>query len=293
MLTALAFATASASFGGRRYFLTTLGRHSEVPGETIQVETDEGQVHEIAVQFLNQLLAGAVDLIRQAGLLSPQAWSQALVCPDGMLHQAASHLRCASVQNSCYQPTSPQAPRPCPAKEKKRQGCDCNTLACAQSCQHAPLRDAEARFIWYSGSNQRPDNPNRSTDPAQPASKRGKGCYGYRSQSLLLSDADRRFHVRLLSDFMTATAREEVPATAMLLQLQRFYPDLHVDAFAGDAAYGYDVLLHTLYQMKVKRLVDLRAQAGDADKADWPVRSYDEQGPPCLSLRLCFHLQRL
>ncbi len=274
--------------GGMRYFLTTLGRHSEVPGQTLQVKTDENQVIEVAIQFLNELLVSSVDLIRQAGLLSPQTWSQALVCPDGMLHEAASHLHCASVQASCYQPTTAQVPRPCPAKDKKRKGCDCDTLACVQVCRHAPIRDAEARFVWYSGSNQRPDNPNRPTEEGPAATKRGKGCYGYRSQSLLLSDPVRRFYVRLLSDFMTATAREEVPATAMLRQLEPFYPDLHLDVFAADAAYGYGVLLHTLYDMNVKRLVDLRAQATDADKANWPVRGYDNKGRPICTYGYAF-----
>jgi hypothetical protein len=246
----------------------------------IQIEMDEGKSVEVAIQFLNQLIAGAVQLIRQAGLLSPQAWSQALVCPDGMLHQAASRLRCASVQHSCYQPTSPQAPRPCPAKENRRTGCDCGTTACVQSCRFAPFRDKEARFVWYSGSNRRPDNPNRPLKPDSAAARRGRGCYGYRSLSLLLTDPVRRFHLSLLSDFMPAPRREEVPATAMLHQLRRFYPDLHLDAFAGDAAYGYDVLLHTLYQMEIRRVVDLRAQASDGDKANWPVRGYDDKGRP-------------
>lgn len=274
--------------GGLRYFLTALGRYSEVPGHTVQVKTDDGQVLEVAIQFLNELLVASVELVRQAGLLSPQAWSQALVCPDGMLHQAASHLRCASVQASCYQATSAQAPRRCPAKDKKRKGCDCDTLACKQACRHAPARDAEARFVWYSGSNQRPDNPNRPTEPGPSAAKRGKGCYGYRSQSLLLADAVRRFHLRLLSDLLTATAREEVPATAMLRQLERFYPSLHLDAFAADAAYGYDVVLHALYDMQVKRLVDLRAQVTDADKANWPVRGYDDKGRPICAYGYAF-----
>jgi hypothetical protein len=143
---------------------------------------------EVAIQYLNQLLVGAVTLLRQADLLSPQAWNQALVCPDGMLHDAASRLRCASVQASCYEPTTAAAPRPCPAREKDRQGCACDTLACAQACRYATPRDAEARFVWYSGSNQRPNNPNRSTDPAQASKSRGKGRYGYRSLPLLLAD---------------------------------------------------------------------------------------------------------
>jgi hypothetical protein len=79
--------------GGLRHFLTALGRHSEVEGDTLTIETDEGNRVEVAIQYLNQLLVGAVTLLGEADLLSPQAWNQALVCPDGMLHDAALLLQ--------------------------------------------------------------------------------------------------------------------------------------------------------------------------------------------------------
>jgi len=84
--------------GGMRHFLTALGRHSDAEGDTVVVDRKGEDPTAVAIQYLNQLLVGAVTLIREAGLLSPEAWSQALVCPDGMLHHAASRLRCASVQ---------------------------------------------------------------------------------------------------------------------------------------------------------------------------------------------------
>jgi hypothetical protein len=266
--------------GGLRYFLTALGRHSDADGDTVTVEEDEGRSVEVPIQYLNQLLAGAVNLIREADLLSPEAWSQALVCPDGMLLHAASRLRCASVEDRCYQLITADTPRLCAAQEKGRQGCNCDTLACTDACRFATPRDAEARFVWYSGSNQRPDNPNRSTDPNQNQKKRGKGVYGYRSLPLLLADPVRRFHLSLLADFRPANDREEVPATALLLQLEQFYPDLHLDAFVGDAGFGYDVVLHTVYHLGAKRVVDLRAHESDRDKAFWPTRGYDDKGRP-------------
>jgi hypothetical protein len=265
--------------GGLRYFLTALGRHSEVDGDTVMVDLGEGETTEVAVQYLNQLLAGAVTLIREAGLLSSQAWSQALVCPDGMLHQAASRLRCTSVQESCYRPTSPDDPRPCPAQEKERQGCDCDTLACADACRYATPWDAAARFVWYTGSNQPESSPNQPSEVAN-KKKDGKPCYGYRSLPLLLADPDRRFHLTLLADFLAANEREEVPGTALLLQLPRFYPDLHLDAVAGDAGFGYEVFLHAVYTLGARRVVDLRAHTTDRDKAEWLVRGYDDRGRP-------------
>ena len=69
--------------GGVRYFLTTLGRNSEAEGETIEVQLDEETI-QIARQQLNQLIKQSVDLIRDAGLLTPEAWKAALIGPDGL-----------------------------------------------------------------------------------------------------------------------------------------------------------------------------------------------------------------
>ena len=116
--------------GGLRYWLTVLGQNSTSP-ETVVV--DEQQHVAVAVQRLNHVLAQSAALLVQYGFVSPEAWRKALICPDGMIHDAASRLRCASVQETCYQPTAPDAPRPCPAREKGRQGCDCDTTACVSA----------------------------------------------------------------------------------------------------------------------------------------------------------------
>jgi DNA-directed RNA polymerase specialized sigma24 family protein len=234
--------------GGLRYWLTTIGQNS-TSEETVLVD-EEGLI-EIAIQRLNQLLAQSVALFVEVGLLSPEALKKAVVCPDGMIHDAASRMRCPSVTDTCYQSTSPHNPRPCPAKEKDRRGCDCDTTACAQACRYATPRDPKARFIWYSGSNRTTNNPNQSTDPAKAKKKRGKGRFGYRTLPLQLTDPARRFSLVLLDDpsinsghrFLPANEREEIPATALLLQLPIFYPDLEIDAVAGDAGFGYDIFL--------------------------------------------------
>ena len=240
----------------------------------------------MAIQRLNQLLTRSVALFIEADLLSPEALKKALICPDGMIHEAASRMRCASVTDTCYQPTSPDTPRPCPAKEKGRRGCNCDTADCAQVCRHAAPRDPKARFVWYSGSNQtracpkqgRRDNPNQPTDPAQAKKKRGKGRFGYRSLPI---HPTRRFSLVLLDDFMPASDREENPATALLLQLPTLYPDLEIDAVAGDAGVGCDIVLHTLYaNLHARRVIDLRPHQTDQDKTQWPLRGYDDKGRP-------------
>ena len=258
--------------GGVRYFLTTLGQHSPSQ-ETILVDGEE-----IALQRLNQLLVQSVTLIYEAGFISPQAWQQALICPDGMLHQAASRLRCHAVADSCYLPTSLAAPRPCPAKEKDRRGCDCDTPACAQICRQATPRDPQARYVWYEGSNHHAD-PSRQHPADDKRGFKGKGVYGYRSLPIQLADPQRRFSLILSDDFQPASRREEKPAAALLLQLSDSYPSLQVDAVAGDAGFGYDIVLHTIYQnLHARRLVDLRAHTTDRDKSLWPLRGYDDKG---------------
>ena len=253
--------------GGMRYFLTTLGCNSQADDETVQVEQGD-QVIQVAVQRLNQLLAQAVQLLRDAGLLSPQAWQQALICPDGQLHDAASRARCSGVTDTCYHPTSASKPRPCPAQEKGWRGCDCDTLRCLLSCKRATPRDLEARFIWYSGDNQDEEQGNA-----------GEAHYGYRSLALRLADTQRRFSITLLSDVLPANRREEVPAAALLLQLARHYPDLVVDAVAGDAGLGFEVFLHTTYShLRARRVIAQRRHSSDENEKEWPLRGYDDRG---------------
>jgi len=266
--------------GGVRYFLTTLGRNSDAGRETCSVEYGQ-EVVEIAIQALNRLLVQAVAVFQQAHVLSPQAWQAALLCSDGQIHDAASQVRCTAVTEACYQPTSPAKPRSCAAKAKGRQGCDCDSLACAQICRQATPRDREARYVWYSGSNQPRSSPNRSTDPQTPDRVPGEGRYGYLSLPVRLADQQRRFSLTLLDDVRPANEPEAVPSAALLLQLSSHYPDLHVDAVAGDAGLGFEVFLHTVYTyLHARRVVDLRQHETDQDKRQWPLRGYDDRGRP-------------
>lgn len=266
--------------GGLRYWLTTLGENA-ISDETVLLDDkDAEEPVEVAVQLLNQIIAQSVLLLVENGFLSPEAWEEAFVCPDGMLHHAASRQRCSSVCETCYQPTSSNDPRPCPAQEKGRQGCNCDTFECAEACQYATPWDVEARFIWYTGSNQPQHTPNRSTDH-QKDTKRGKGVYGYRSLPLQIPDPNRRFSIVLMDDFLPANAREENPAAALLAQLPDLYPSLDVDAVAGDAGFGYDIFLSVTYNvLEARRVVDQRSHPTDDDKSLWPVRGYDDKGRP-------------
>jgi hypothetical protein len=262
--------------GGLRYWLTTIGKNS-TSDETVLV--DEERQIEVAMQHLNRLLAQSVLLFVESGLLTAQAWNEALVCPDGMIHDAASRMRCAFTQETCYQ--SGDTPRACPAKAKGRDGCDCDANICHPICRYATPRDPDARFVWYSGSNKRRGNPNRSTDPIRAKKKHGKGRFGYRSLPLQLADPARRFSIVLLDDFLPATAYEEDIAAALLHQLPTFYPDLSVDTVAGDAAFGHDNILRIVYRhLQARRAIDLRCHETDKNKSLWPIRGYDDKGRP-------------
>jgi hypothetical protein len=266
--------------GGVRYFLTTLGQNSEAGGETVTVEQGETRI-QVAVQKLNLLLVQAVGVMRQAAVLSPMAWEQALLCPDGQIHDAASNVRCISVTEGCYQPCTPESPRPCAAKDKQRRGCECNSPACAQICRQATGRDQEARYIVYTGSNQPADSPNHSTRSDAPDHEEGEARYGYRSLPLRLADPLRRFGVTLFDDMRPANEHEDVPSAALLLQLKSHYPDLHLDAVAGDAGLGFDAFLHTVYaDVHARRIVDRRRHATDQDQDQWATRGYDDYGRP-------------
>jgi hypothetical protein len=202
--------------GGIRYFLTTLGNHSDAHGDTVSVNVSETKTVDIAVQYLNHLLVGAVRLLCEAHLITPQAWQAALLCPDGQIHDAASRMRCAFVRETCYQPTCAEKPRRCPAKEKDKHGCDCDTLSCVQVCRYASIRDPGARTVYYAGTNRsRASSPNASTHSANRETEKGQLRYGYRSLSLQFAEPNRRFSLVLLDDFLPANAREENPATAL------------------------------------------------------------------------------
>lgn len=244
--------------GAMRHFETVLG---------------SGELQDLLIQSMNLVWS----------FLSQEALDEGLIGVDGMIHDAASRQRCTTVQESCYQP----APRPCPAREEKgRRGCDCATPACATRCRHAPSRDPEARYVWYTGSNQpgSPNTPSSSNAQNQRAERpHGEGHYGYRSVSFQLCDPRWRTHWVLSSDFLPANAPEEPTATERLKKLPDEYPWLHINAVAGDSALGHEPFLSQIYALDAKRIIDLRSHDSDKDVSQWLLRGYDKKGRPLCS----------
>lgn len=239
------------------------------------------------------LVEQALALVHQTGLLPAAVLAQAVVSFDGMLHDAASRQQCRAVQASCYQPTTPAQPRPCPAKEKGQRGCACATAACQQLCAHAPARDPAARFVWYAGHN-RSTHPNApaaaasapATPPAAgaapPTAPHGQGRYGYRSLPAQLVDPVQRVSWTLATaPLLPASSHEEQPAADLLRHVVGAYPWLHVATAVGDAGLGYDAFLATAYELGVRRVVDLRADPRTDRLHDQQLlRGYDAQGWP-------------
>ena len=60
-------------------------------------------------------------------------------------------------------------------------------LSCAQVCQEATPRDPKVRYVWYTGSNQPGESPNRSTKKEAVQHENGDARYGYRSLPLRLT----------------------------------------------------------------------------------------------------------
>jgi hypothetical protein len=114
-------------------------------------------------------------------------------------------MLCGQVTDSCYQETSPQQPRPCPAQEKGFEGCTCTEEVCAQRCRLTTPRDPEARLIHYTGSNQ-----DGEEDPS-----RARNVYGYRSYAKVICDDELHTYWVTHASVQTATAdeRKSCPGT--------------------------------------------------------------------------------
>lgn len=237
----------------------------------------------------NDLIAQTVELARAIGLVSQQAIQHGILGVDGMIHDAASRMRCNSVDDACYQPApSPDTSRTvsigarrCRAKEEKgRKGCDCTEMACAQICKHATPRDPKARFIVYEGHNQS-DGPNASSaHSGENKSSKGEPRYGYRTVCERLIDWVRRDSWVLAHDLLGANAPEDKAATELMKKVVRRYEWIRWKFAVADAGEGREPFLSTAYELGLRRVVGLRGAQVDANVDGWAIRGYDDKGIP-------------
>lgn len=253
----------------------------DVPSES-GLRYFEGQ---LTPELQQEISALQLDVLYQAGLLPPQPGAvvktKVSLAFDGMLHQARSRLRCSSVAAACYQP----APRPCRAKEKGKQGCDCQDEACATRCGHATPRDPQARLVVYTGRNKRaaasPNTPVVAQNQRPAASRMVYGYYSYAGQLL---DDDCATYWILPATFGPATTGDATLFPANFAYLRARFPWLDIGEVLADAGAGEQPCLEAIWQAGALRLVDIRAHPLDTDPDTQLARGYNEQGHPLCPL---------
>ncbi len=237
--------------------------------------------HALGTAFHSDLCPRFMELLRSAELL-PEHTTHPLspshrglpLTADGMLHEAHATMRCGQVTDTCYQPTSPETPRPCPATQAGREGCDCAEAACAQACRFTTPRDCEARLIHYSGRNQEGEE-----DP-----RRARNVYGYRSYPQLLCDDERHTSWIAHTLMHPANTDERVIFPTDFPHLRRRLPHIPIAEVVADAALGYKDCLNLIYQAGAIPIIAIRRDETDEDEIACKLRGYDKNGHP-----LCAH----
>jgi hypothetical protein len=262
------------------------GFENDSPGESGLRYFEEQLTPELQME-INAL---QLDAFYQAGLLpaKPEADDDTKVTLsfDGMLHQARSRLRCSSVKTGCYEP----APRPCPAKEKGKRGCECSDEDCAGVCHHATPRDPEARFIVYAGNNKRAKtSPNTPVETRQQRPRVGRMVYGYYSYAGQLLDDELATYWILPAAFGTATCGDPALFPANFAYLQRPFPWLKVGEVLADAGACEQTCLDAFWDAGALRMVDICAHKSDDDPDTRLARGYDEHGHPLCPFGYVLH----
>lgn len=233
----------------------------------------------ITPQLQWEIDALLIDMLYQAGLLStrPDETQPVSLSFDGMLHEARSRMRCTQARESCYQP----APRPCPAQDKNKRGCDCVTPQCAHTCRHSTPLDPQARLVVYTGNNKRAaQSPNTPTQEKDKKPSRNRLVYGYYSYAGQILDDELATYWTLPAAFGSATTSDRDLFPANFSALQCRFPWLEVGAVLADAAAGYQCCLDPIWEAGALRLVDIRADQGDSDPETQLARGYNDQGYP-------------
>jgi hypothetical protein len=247
----------------------------------------EGQ---LAPELQQEINALQLDVLYQASLLptKPEADenTKATLSFDGMLHQARSHMRCSSVKAGCYEP----APRPCPAKQKGKQGCECSDEGCAAICRHATPLDPQARFIVYTGNSKRartsPNTPVQTQSRRPRVSRMVYGYYSYAGQ--LLDDVLATYWI-LPAAFGSATWGDPALFPGNFAYLQTRFPWLKIGEVLADAGACEQTCLDAIWHAGALRMVDICAHKSDNDPDTRLARGYDENGHPLCPFGYVLH----
>jgi hypothetical protein len=264
-------------------------RLDDIPSESTFRDTATALPEEVFRQCQQSLVGAlmAYDLVPTGstfpGELPERGVSVAL---DSQLQHARSRMRCHHQNANCFEPV---ATRVCAARADEHKGCDCADEACLQHCRLAMIRDAEATYVHYAGSNQ-PGREATATNPSDPLlTAKGKDFFGYKSKAFNIVD-DRFFTLWPLSGpFVSANRNDHLQTLPGFADLRRRYPQLRIGEVLGDAGEGYDDVLEYVYRdLKACRTIEIRHHANDKDPARCLERGYDADGIP-----LCPHGYRM
>ena len=242
-------------------------------------------------EWLMQCADAVVDSLMEVGLIPTESTFPAAagrgvdLATDSQLVSARSRMRCAYQNGDCFLP--PQQRR-CAAQAAGKEGCDCTGYACADHCRRATVRDPQAAYVYYSGSNQ-PTATDRKQTSRPLKKKRGRHHFGYKAKAFNIID-DRLFTFWVLSGpFVPANRNDHLQTIPGLESIRQRFPHLQIAAFLGDAGEGIeDILAYVYSELQALRLIDLRHHASDEDPLSCLSRGYDEKGVP-----LCPHGYRL
>jgi len=187
---------------------------------------------------------------------------------DGMLHEAHASMRCSKVTDTCYLPTSARQPRPCPARDAGKDGCDCTDSACVDACRLTTPRDPDARLIHYSGRNQE-----GKSDPS-----RGRNVYGYRSYAQVLCDDELHLSWVAYTSLHSANTAELTIFPDDFSHLRQRLPFLSIGEVVADSALGYKACLDPIYDAQAIPVVTIRRDEGDKNPDTCKLRGYDKNG---------------
>jgi hypothetical protein len=245
-----------------------LGFHDHTPAAS----TMRGFQNDLGVAFDTDLCPRFIDLLHAAGLLPDQDAAAPLpglpLAADGMLHEAHSTMRCGQVSDTCYQPTSPQAPRPCPAREAGQEGCSCSEDACSLVCRLARPRDPQARLIHYTGSNQDGEKHAASA----------RNVYGYRSYPQVICDDELHLSWVAHTSVHSANTDERGILPRDFVSFRQRLPYLPIREVVADAALGFQHCLDPVYDAHAIPIIAIRRDKTDRDEATRKWRGYDENG---------------
>lgn len=212
------------------------------------------------------------------------------IATDSQLVEARSRMRCRHQNERCF---LPPAQRTCAAREAGKKGCACDDEACRDHCRCVTLRDPQATYVYYVGSNQPTSSPNSpapgSTQQENKGRSRGKHHFGYKSKGFNVVD-DRLFtYWPLPGPFVSANRNDHLQTIPGFQDLQRRFPALNIGEVVADAGEGFDDILRFVYaELQALRTIVPRRDSSDDDPLTCLQRGYDAQGQP-----LCLHGYRL